>query len=52
METLEHELRSHPFVGDLEPAYLTLLAGRATNVEFAAGAFLTTRTGCTRPTGG
>ena len=40
METLEHELRSHPFVGDLEPAYLTLLAGCAANVEFPAGRFL------------
>ena len=40
METLEHELRSHPFVGDLPPAYLTLLASLARNVEFAAGAFL------------
>ena len=40
VETLEHELRCHPFVGDLEPAYLTLLSGLARNVEFAAGAFL------------
>jgi CRP/FNR family cyclic AMP-dependent transcriptional regulator len=40
VETLEHELRSHPFVGDLEPAYLTLLASCATNVEFPAGRFL------------
>ena len=40
METLEHELRSHPFVGDLEPAYLALLAGCAENVEFWPGAFL------------
>jgi CRP/FNR family transcriptional regulator, cyclic AMP receptor protein len=40
VETLEHELRSHPFLGDLPPAYLTLLAGCASNVEFRAGAFL------------
>jgi CRP/FNR family transcriptional regulator, cyclic AMP receptor protein len=40
VETLEHELRSHPFVGDLEPAYLALLAGCAENVEFWPGAFL------------
>jgi len=40
VETLEHELRSHPFVGDLEPAYLALLAGCAENVEFWPGTFL------------
>ena len=40
METLEHELRSHPFLSDLEPAYLTLLAGCAADVDFRAGAFL------------
>ena len=40
MDTLEHELRSHPFLGDLSPAYLTLLAGCASNVEFRAGTFL------------
>ena len=40
METLEHELRSHPFVADLEPAYLTVLASCAANVEFPAHRFL------------
>ncbi len=40
METLERELRGHPFVGDLEPAYLALLAGCAANVKFPAGRFL------------
>jgi CRP/FNR family transcriptional regulator, cyclic AMP receptor protein len=40
VETLEHELRSHGFVGDLPSAYLTLLAGCAANVEFRAGTFL------------
>jgi len=40
VETLQHELRSHKFIGDLEPAYLELLAGCAANVEFRAGAFL------------
>jgi CRP/FNR family transcriptional regulator, cyclic AMP receptor protein len=40
VETLEHELRSHPFVGDLPSAYLTLLAGCGLNVGFPAGAFL------------
>lgn len=40
MDTLEQRLHSHPFLGDLEPAYLTLLAGCAANVDFPAGAFL------------
>ena len=38
--TLEPLLRDHPFLKDLEPEYLTLLAGCATNVRFRAGSFL------------
>ena len=40
VDTLEDELRNHPFLADLAPAYLTLLAGCAANVHFPAGAFL------------
>ena len=40
METLEQELRSHRFVGDLPSEYLALLAGCAANVGFPEGAFL------------
>ena len=38
--TLEPLLRDHPFLKDLEPEYLTLLAGCAMNVRFRAGSFL------------
>ena len=38
--TLEPLLRDHPFLKDLEPEYLALLAGCATNVRFGAGSFL------------
>ena len=38
--TLEPLLRDHPFLNDLEPEYLALLAGCATNVRFGAGSFL------------
>ena len=38
--TLEPLLREHPFLGELEPEYLALLAGCATNVRFREGAFM------------
>ena len=38
--TLEPLLRDHPFLKDLEPEYLTLLAGCAMNVRFGEGSFL------------
>ena len=38
--TLEPLLRDHPFLKDLAPEYLALLAGCATNVRFGAGSFL------------
>jgi CRP/FNR family cyclic AMP-dependent transcriptional regulator len=38
--TLEPLLRDHPFLKDLEPEYLALLAGCATNVRFGAGSFV------------
>ena len=38
--TLEPLLRDHPFLNDLEPEYLALLAGCAMNVRFTAGSFL------------
>jgi CRP/FNR family transcriptional regulator, cyclic AMP receptor protein len=38
--TLEPLLRNHPFLKDLEPDYLTLLAGCATNVRFGEGSFV------------
>jgi len=38
--TLEPLLREHPFLSELEPEYLALLAGCATNVRFREGAFM------------
>ena len=38
--SLEPLLRDHPFLKDLEPEYLTLLAGCAMNVRFGEGSFL------------
>jgi CRP/FNR family transcriptional regulator, cyclic AMP receptor protein len=38
--TLEPLLGDHPFLKGLEPEYLALLAGCATNVRFGAGSFL------------
>jgi len=38
--TLEPLLRDHPFLKDLAPEHLALLAGCATNVRFGAGTFL------------
>ena len=38
--TLEPLLRDHPFLKDLAPEHLALLAGCATNVRFGAGSFL------------
>ena len=38
--TLEPLLRDHPFLKDLDPDYLALLAGCAMNVRFGAGSFL------------
>jgi CRP/FNR family transcriptional regulator, cyclic AMP receptor protein len=38
--TLEPLLRNHPFLSGLEPEYLTLLAGCASNVRFSQGSFL------------
>lgn len=40
METLEPLLRSHPFLRGLDPGYLALLAGCATNVRFREHSFL------------
>lgn len=40
METLEPLLRSHEFFRGLEPGYLALLVGCATNVRFKEGSFL------------
>lgn len=40
METLEPLLRGQPFLHGLDPGYLALLAGCATNVRFPAGSFL------------
>ena len=40
METLEGILANHPFFRDLEPRYLQLVVGCASNVRFAAGQFL------------
>jgi len=37
METLEPILAQHPFFQDIEPVYLQLMVGCATNVRFAAG---------------
>jgi CRP/FNR family cyclic AMP-dependent transcriptional regulator len=40
METLEPLLREHEFFRDLDPGYLALLAGCASNVRFGEGSFL------------
>jgi CRP-like cAMP-binding protein len=40
METLETILRGHPFFQGLQPRYVALLVGCATNVRFPAGEFL------------
>jgi len=40
VETLEPVLRGHPFLAGLEPGYLDLLAGCASNARFPGGAFL------------
>jgi CRP/FNR family transcriptional regulator, cyclic AMP receptor protein len=40
METLERILAGHPFFADLDPAYLQLIVGCASNVRFEAGRFL------------
>jgi len=38
--TLEPLLRDHPFLSELEPEYLALLAGCARNVRFREGSFM------------
>jgi CRP/FNR family transcriptional regulator, cyclic AMP receptor protein len=38
--TLEPLLREHPFLSELEPEYLALLAGCAANVRFREGMFM------------
>lgn len=40
METLEPILAQHPFLKGLEPNYLKLLVGCASNVRFSAGQYL------------
>jgi len=40
METLEPILAQHPFFEGLEPVYLKLLVGCASNVRFEAGAYI------------
>lgn len=40
METLERILAQHPFFEGLNPEYLKLLVGCASNVRFEAGAYL------------
>jgi CRP-like cAMP-binding protein len=40
METLENTLAAHPFFHGLEPRYLQLAAGCASNVRFDAGEFI------------
>jgi CRP/FNR family transcriptional regulator, cyclic AMP receptor protein len=40
METLEQILAQHPFFEALEPEYLKLLVGCASNVRFEAGAYI------------
>jgi CRP-like cAMP-binding protein len=40
METLEPILAQHPFFEGLEPEYLKLITGCASNVKFQAGAFV------------
>ncbi len=41
METLEPLLKVHPFFKDLDPRFITLLVGCASNRAYARGAFLT-----------
>lgn len=40
METLEPILAQHPFLKGLEPRYIQLIVGCASNVRFAAGEFI------------
>lgn len=40
METLERILAKHPFFEELDPEYLKLLVGCASNVRFETGAYL------------
>ncbi len=40
METLEPLLRGHEFFRDLDPEYVALLVGCASNVRFSEGSFL------------
>jgi len=40
METLERILSEHPFLRGLEPRYLQLIVGCASNVRFDAGQFI------------
>jgi CRP/FNR family cyclic AMP-dependent transcriptional regulator len=40
MESLERILSGHPFFRNLDPGYLQLLTGCASNVRFAAGQFI------------
>ncbi|MFQ5795868.1 MAG: cyclic nucleotide-binding domain-containing protein [Candidatus Bipolaricaulia bacterium] len=40
METLERILAEHPFFEELDPKYLELLVGCASNVRFDAGQFI------------
>ena len=40
MESLERILTEHPFFRDLQPRYLGLLAGCASNARFSAGQFI------------
>lgn len=40
MEDLEHIIAAHPFFADLDPSYLGLLVGCASNVRFSRGAYI------------
>jgi CRP/FNR family cyclic AMP-dependent transcriptional regulator len=40
MENLEHILTEHPFFRNLDPRYLQLITGCASNVRFSAGQFI------------
>jgi CRP/FNR family cyclic AMP-dependent transcriptional regulator len=40
MKSLESILANHPFFKDLEPEYLSLITGCASNVRFEAGQFI------------
>ncbi|MEP0822852.1 MAG: cyclic nucleotide-binding domain-containing protein [Ignavibacterium sp.] len=40
METLQPVLAAHPFFQNLEPEYLSLITGCASNVKFDAGTYL------------